>query len=124
MTFAGHAAQNRPDTRYELTRTEGLSQIIIRTQVKAPKTILQTRTGTQNNCRGRRIRRAQSPQNLRSIAAGKVQIQKNHVVPGLSCLRVSSLDGRSLPLQVDGDFIGDVPEAVFGIRPRALTVVS
>jgi diacylglycerol kinase family enzyme len=43
---------------------------------------------------------------------------------GLDRLVVSSEDDRPLPLQVDGDFIGDVPEAVFGIRPGALTVVS
>ena len=37
---------------------------------------------------------------------------------------VSSASGRPLPLQVDGDHIGEVTEARFSIRPRALTVVS
>ena len=35
-----------------------------------------------------------------------------------------SLDERPLPLQVDGDYIGEVAEAVFGVTPRGITVVS
>jgi diacylglycerol kinase family enzyme len=42
----------------------------------------------------------------------------------LSSLRVRSRDERPLPLQVDGDFIGTVEEAVFGVEPRAISVVS
>ncbi len=33
-------------------------------------------------------------------------------------------DGRPVPLQVDGDYIGDVLEARFAVAPGALTVVS
>jgi hypothetical protein len=29
-----------------------------------------------------------------------------------------------VPIQVDGDYIGDVTEAEYGIEPRALVVVS
>ncbi|HEX8157608.1 MAG TPA: diacylglycerol kinase family protein [Solirubrobacteraceae bacterium] len=39
-------------------------------------------------------------------------------------LRCISADGRPIPLHVDGDHIGDVTEAVFGIRPAALAVVA
>jgi diacylglycerol kinase family enzyme len=39
-------------------------------------------------------------------------------------LRVSSTDDRLLPLQVDGDYIGDVREARFQSKPSALLVVS
>jgi diacylglycerol kinase family enzyme len=39
-------------------------------------------------------------------------------------LTVRSADGRPLPLQVDGDFLGDVHEARYSIRPRALNVVA
>ena len=39
-------------------------------------------------------------------------------------LSVRSLDGRPLPLQVDGDHIGEVDGAEFGVHPNALTVVS
>jgi diacylglycerol kinase family enzyme len=43
---------------------------------------------------------------------------------GLSELTVRSADGRPLPLQVDGDFLGEVDEARYSILPGALTVVS
>ena len=39
-------------------------------------------------------------------------------------LTVRSVDGRPLPLQVDGDFIGEVDEARYSIKPRALNVVA
>ena len=39
-------------------------------------------------------------------------------------LRCVSSDGRAIPLHVDGDHMGDVTEAVFGVRPGALRVVS
>jgi diacylglycerol kinase family enzyme len=39
-------------------------------------------------------------------------------------VRMRSADGRPIPIQVDGDYIGDADEAVFGITPGGLTVVS
>lgn len=39
-------------------------------------------------------------------------------------VRVAALDERPLPLQVDGDYIGEVSEATFEARPRAMLVVS
>jgi hypothetical protein len=39
-------------------------------------------------------------------------------------VRMRSADGRPLPIQVDGDYIGDADEAVFGITPGGLTIVS
>jgi diacylglycerol kinase family enzyme len=39
-------------------------------------------------------------------------------------LTVRSLDGRPLPLQVDGDYIGEATEAAFGVHPLGLAVVS
>ena len=44
--------------------------------------------------------------------------------PELTELTVQSADGRPLPLQVDGDYIGEVDEARYSILPRALHVVS
>ena len=41
-----------------------------------------------------------------------------------TALRVRSLDERPLPLQVDGDHIGDVDEVRFGVRAGALSVVA
>jgi diacylglycerol kinase family enzyme len=43
---------------------------------------------------------------------------------GVRGLRVASLDERPLPLQVDGDYIGEVHEASFGVTPRGIAVVS
>ena len=42
----------------------------------------------------------------------------------LSELVVSSSDGRPLPLQVDGDYLGEVSEARYSIMPQALNVVA
>jgi diacylglycerol kinase family enzyme len=42
----------------------------------------------------------------------------------LEGLRVRSVDGRPVPLEVDGDYVGDLVEAEFGIRPDGLTVVA
>jgi diacylglycerol kinase family enzyme len=39
-------------------------------------------------------------------------------------LRVSSADGRPLPLHVDGDYIGEVLEAEYGVDPSSLHVVA
>ena len=47
-----------------------------------------------------------------------------HPFRALRELRVRSLDERPLPLQVDGDYIGDVPEAEFDVVPNGLAVVS
>ena len=44
--------------------------------------------------------------------------------PALSELTVLSADERPLPLQVDGDYIGEVSEARYSILPRALNVVA
>lgn len=43
---------------------------------------------------------------------------------GLDGLRVRSIDGEPLPIQVDGDFIGEADEAVYSVLPQGLTVVS
>jgi len=37
--------------------------------------------------------------------------------------RCVSADGRPIPLQVDGDWVGDTAEAVFDVLPGGLTVV-
>jgi len=47
-----------------------------------------------------------------------------HPIRGLGELRVRTADDRPLPLQVDGDYIGDVEEAAFGVTPDGLAVVS
>jgi diacylglycerol kinase family enzyme len=47
-----------------------------------------------------------------------------HPFSGVSELCVRSLDDRPLPVQVDGDYIGEVHEAAFGVIPGGITVVS
>ena len=42
----------------------------------------------------------------------------------LTELQAASDGAQPLPLQVDGDYIGEVTEARFGLEPRALTVIS
>jgi diacylglycerol kinase family enzyme len=37
---------------------------------------------------------------------------------------VRSVDGTPVPVQVDGDYIGEMDEARFGVQPRGLTVVA
>ncbi len=37
---------------------------------------------------------------------------------------VSTRDGRPLPLQVDGDYIGEVSEANFVAHPEAMLVIA
>jgi len=46
-----------------------------------------------------------------------------HHFCGVGELRCESADGRPIALHVDGDHVGDVSEAVFEIRPGALSVV-
>jgi diacylglycerol kinase family enzyme len=43
---------------------------------------------------------------------------------GVEEVVVRSADGRPIPLQVDGDHVGDVTEATYGIAPHALPVVA
>ena len=47
-----------------------------------------------------------------------------HPFAGLERMRVSSLDDRPLPLQVDGDYIGEVETAEFAVIPEGLLVLS
>jgi diacylglycerol kinase family enzyme len=42
----------------------------------------------------------------------------------LTELTVHSADGRPLPLQADGDYLGEVAEVRYSILPRALSVVA
>jgi diacylglycerol kinase family enzyme len=47
-----------------------------------------------------------------------------HGFSGLAEMELRSADERPLPLQVDGDYIGDVHEARFRVLPGALLVIS
>lgn len=76
------------------------------------------------------LRRAR-PQDIPTIALRLLSSRRSVVghpqvrhFTGIGDLRCTSADGREIPLHVDGDHIGDVTEAVFGIRPGALLVVA
>jgi diacylglycerol kinase family enzyme len=59
--------------------------------------------------------------------SSRARVTRHRRVTGfaeLQELTVRSADGRPLPLQVDGDFLGAVDEARYGVMPAALTVVS
>ena len=62
----------------------------------------------------------------RALSSSLKVSRHHHVHPfsGVDGLRVRSRDERPLPLQVDGDYLGEVDEAVFGVTPRGIAVVS
>jgi diacylglycerol kinase family enzyme len=63
---------------------------------------------------------------LRALSRHLRVSRHRHVHPfsGARRLRVRTLDDRPLPLQVDGDYIGEVDEAVFGVTANGIAVVS
>jgi diacylglycerol kinase family enzyme len=57
----------------------------------------------------------------------RARVARHRHVTGLADiaeLTVRTADGRPLPLQVDGDYLGDVAEARYSILPGALNVVA
>ena len=75
--------------------------------------------------------RGVSPQDIPGIALRLLSAKRSIVghrqvldFRDVAELRCVSADGRAIPLHVDGDHIGDVTEAVFGVMPGALGVVS
>jgi diacylglycerol kinase family enzyme len=60
--------------------------------------------------------------------SGRARVAGHRQISGLpqdmSELVVRSADGRPLPLQVDGDYLGEVTEARYSVLPSALTVIS
>jgi diacylglycerol kinase family enzyme len=47
-----------------------------------------------------------------------------HPFGSVERVEVRSREGRPLPLQVDGDYIGEAETAVFAVRPKGIVVVS
>jgi diacylglycerol kinase family enzyme len=62
------------------------------------------------------------------LFSGKAKTVSKHrqiaPFPGVAEALVDSADGRPLPLQVDGDFIGEEDTVRYQAAPGALTVVS
>ncbi len=63
---------------------------------------------------------------LRAMARGGSVVGHRQVtgLQGIERMTVRSGDGHKLPLQADGDFLGDVEEARYSILPGALNVVA
>jgi diacylglycerol kinase family enzyme len=61
---------------------------------------------------------------VRALRGGVVGHRRVAAFAGAASVTVSTAAGRPAPLQVDGDYLGEVTEARFQIRPRALTVVA
>jgi diacylglycerol kinase family enzyme len=47
-----------------------------------------------------------------------------HAFTGIHGLTVRTADGRPLPLQVDGDYIGEADEAEFAVHPKGIRIVA
>jgi diacylglycerol kinase family enzyme len=63
----------------------------------------------------------------RRALSRRARVVRHRQVTGISDmteLTVRTADGRPLPLQVDGDYLGDVAEARYSILPGALNVVA
>lgn len=76
------------------------------------------------------LRRA-SPLDMPTVAwralSPRARILRHRRVGGFAGVRevaIRSLDDRRLPLQVDGDYLGELPEIVARVEPGALRVVS
>lgn len=75
----------------------------------------------------RRARPFDMPSIITRVFSRKLQVSGGRHVDsysGAGEVVVRSADGRAIPLQVDGDHIGDVLEARYAVRPRGLTVVG
>src|SRR5918993_563771 len=61
------------------------------------------------------------------LLAKRAQVGRHrqaHPFDGVDTLRVRSCDDRPVPVQVDGDYVGEHDEAVFSVRPGALRVLA
>jgi diacylglycerol kinase family enzyme len=84
-------------------------------------------SGTLTTCVLRRARPLDMPSIALRAFSRRLRLTRHHHIDALAPtteLVVRSADGRPLPLQVDGDYLGEVAEARYSIRPRALRVVA
>jgi diacylglycerol kinase family enzyme len=64
---------------------------------------------------------------LYRLFSARAQLERHRQVDGFTGtdeIIVRSVDGRPVPLHVDGDYIGDVTEAAYSVDPSPLYVVS
>jgi len=87
--------------------------------------------GLDNAALGGLVLRRASPIDVPSLLARalgrRIRLVDHRMVHAFQPMReltLRSIDDRALPLQVDGDYIGQVTEARFDVLPGALSVVS
>ena len=76
----------------------------------------------------RRATALEVPTLVPRLFAGNPDVVARHrqieSAPGVTRARVTTVDGRPFPLQVDGDYIGEFEEVEYGVEPRALSAVA
>jgi diacylglycerol kinase family enzyme len=84
-------------------------------------------SGTLKACVLGRARPLDMPSIAYRAFSVRAQLARHRQVTPISDMReliVRSADGQPLPLQVDGDYLGEVLEARYSLLPRELSVVS
>ncbi|HUN78232.1 MAG TPA: diacylglycerol kinase family protein [Solirubrobacteraceae bacterium] len=84
-------------------------------------------SGTLSGCVLRRARPIDMPSIAWRAFSRRARLSRHRQITGFTGaheLTVSSADGKPLPLQVDGDYLGEVEQASYSILPRALTVLG
>jgi diacylglycerol kinase family enzyme len=74
-----------------------------------------------------RLRPADLPTVIWRALSKRARVSRHrnvHPFSAMQGLKVSSLDERPLPLQVDGDYIGEAHEASFGVTARGIAVIA
>jgi diacylglycerol kinase family enzyme len=85
-------------------------------------------TGTLSMGALKRATLLEAPTLIARLFSGRARtVQRHRQVQGLPDVteaRVESVDERSFPLQVDGDYIGEFDEVEYGVLPRGLVAVA
>ncbi len=121
--------------KLEQTHFEGVTAVV---QNGSPFTYFQNRPieiaedatldcGTLSGCVLHRARPIDMPFIAWRAFSKRARLARHrHITPfaAVTELTVRSADGKPLPLQVDGDFLGEVDEARYSIVPAAFSVVA
>jgi diacylglycerol kinase family enzyme len=84
-------------------------------------------SGTLSGCVLRRARPIDMPSIAWRAFSRRARLSRHRQITSFTearTLTVASADGAPLPLQVDGDYLGEVIEARYSILPRSLTVLA
>jgi diacylglycerol kinase family enzyme len=84
-------------------------------------------SGTLSGCVLHRARPLDMPSIAWRAFSRRAQVTRHRQISSFrdaTELTVRTADGKPLPLQVDGDYLGEVTEARYTVLPRALTVVA